>query len=255
MSAYRHTIYLIIKFFSVIGIVLCLAGIAGSWIVNEPLTNGLTKGVAGVEYILNLSAKGVVRVESELTEIRGRIDKINQEIARAGNEFADNTLALSLIAKITQWKLGNRIETATDAVNLIQDTVASANQIIATVNDLPFFSLPVLPIEKIEVIEKHLSEAQAVIHDIEVLSVDTKSGMADKAVSALRIQTAKINRIALDIQMSVAEFGSLMDAAKNTTIMTKTHIPFWIDLASLIFSLVFVWLVLAQLCLFIHSRD
>jgi len=43
MSVYKHTFYTIIKLLSMVGTVLCLAGIAGSWIVNEPLTNGLSK--------------------------------------------------------------------------------------------------------------------------------------------------------------------------------------------------------------------
>lgn len=255
MSAYKHTFYTIIKLLSMVGTVLCLAGIAGSWIVNEPLTNGLSKALIGVENVLNITGKGIGRVESELTEIRDKIDKINQEVVRAGNEFTDNTLALTLIATITEWKLGTRIETATEAVDLIQDTIVSVNQIVETANGLPFLSLPMLPMEKLGVIEKRLSEAMTAVQDIEVMASDMKSGVADKAVSSLTTQTAKIDRIAEDIQVSVAEFGSSVDAVKTTTVMIKTDIPPWIDLASLIISLIFVWLIFAQLCLFIHSRE
>ena len=77
----------------------------------------------------------------------------------------------------------------------------------------------------------------------------------EKTVSSLTTQMAKIDRIAEDVQISVVEFRSSVDAVKKDTTMFKTNVPVWIDLASLIISLVFLWLILAQLCLFIHSRD
>jgi len=255
MSVYKHTFYTIIKLLSMVGTVLCLAGIAGSWIVNEPLTNGLSKALIGVENVLNVTGKGIGRVESELTEVRDKIEKINQDIIQAGNEFTDNALALTLIATITEFKLGTRIETATEAVNLIQDTVASVNHVVETANDLPFLALPMLPMDKLQTIDKRLSEALTAIQDMEVITVDIKTGVADKTVSSLTTQTEKIDRIAEDIQISVAEFRSSVDAVKKDTATFKTNVQVWIDLASLIVSLVFLWLILAQLCLFIHSRD
>ena len=258
MSAYKHTLYTIIKLLSMVGTVLCLAGIAGSWIVNEPLTNGLSKALIGVENVMNVAGKGIGRVESELADVQDKIEKINQEIIRAGNEFKGNKLALTLtsaISTIAEMKLGARIQTAIEAVNLIQDTVASVNHVVETANALPFLSLPMLPMDKLQAIDKRLPEALTAIQGMEVISADMKAGVADRTVASLTTKTAKIDRIAEDIQISVAEFRSSVDAVKKTTATFKTNVAVWIDMASLIISLVFLWLILAQLCLFIHSRD
>ena len=255
MSIYKHSFYTILKLLSMVGIVLCLAGITGTWIVNGPLTNGLSKSLTSVENVLNFTGKGIGRVESELTEIQDKIEKINQDTIRTGNEITDNALALNLITTVAELKLGTRIETATEAINLIHEAVASVNHVVETADELPFFSLPMLPMGKLQTIDKHLSEALTAVQDIEMITADMKSGVTKKTVSSLTAQTTKIDRIAENIRISVAEFKSSVGAAKKATTTFKVNLARWIDLASIIISLIFLWLILAQLCLFIHSRD
>ncbi len=238
-----------------VGIVLCLTGIAGTWIVNQPMTDGLSKALTGVENVLNITGKGIGQVESELTGIQDRMGKINREIIRVGNDFTDNALASALIATITELKLGARIETAAEAIDLIRETAVSVNHLVKTANELPFLSIPTLPINKLRTIDNHLSEVLAAVQNMELLTADMKSGITEKAISSLASQTAKIDRAAEDIRASVAELRSSVDAARNTTARFKTNLAGWIDLASIIISLVFLWLIFAQLCLFIHSRD
>jgi hypothetical protein len=238
-----------------VGIVLCLVGITGSWIVNGPLTNGLSESLTSVENVLSITRKGIGRVESELTGIQDKIEKISQDIIRTSGELTDNAAAFNMIKTITEWKLETRLETATETIDLILEVVASVNHVVEKANESPFLSIPMLPKDKLMTIDKRLSEALTAVQDIELIEADMKSGITKKTIPSLATQTIKIDRIAEDIRISVAEFKASVDAAKKTTANFKANLSIWIDLASLIISLIFVWLILAQLCLFIHSRD
>jgi len=255
MSAYKRAFYTIIKLLSMVGIVLCLVGFTGTWIVNGPLTNGLSKSLTSVENVLNSTGKGIGRVESALTEIQDEIEKINQDIVRAGNEFTDNALALNLITTVTELKLETRIETATEAINLIYEAIASVHHLVESANELPFLSVSTLPKGKLQAIDKRLSEALTSVQNIALIAADMKPGNAKKTVSSLTTQIVKIDRTAEEIRISLAEFSSSVGAVKNGLATFRANLARWIDLTSLIISLIFLWLILAQLCLFIHSRD
>lgn len=255
MITCKRVFYITIKLLSIIGIVICLSGIAGSWIVNGSLKSGISKSLSRLENVLKITENGFRRVDSSLIGVQEKIDNMSQGIIRAGDGITDNTIARTFITAIAESEIESKVEMANDSIDQIHEMVALVNLVIETANGLPFFSIPILPSRDLLTIQKRLSEVQITIQDIELVSGGMKSGVTEKSVTSLTTQIAKIDGAVENIRNSISEFQYSVRTVNNVTAKYKANLSRWINLASIVLSIVLLWFISAQLCLYIHSRD
>jgi len=242
------------KIVSIFGILLCAIVVVGIWTINGTLTKGLIRSLSSIEFVINIAEKNTHRVEAMTKGLQEKLITIKQEIVNTGQEGAEIVVTPATLAKLTALNLEIRFETADEIVGQIHEFVESTNQLMETANSLPFLSIPSLPESHLETIQQRLSEMLSTARAIELMSLELEANGTGKAVSTLTAHMDKIHSLAQDIQLPAAAFNDSAVAAKQAATRIIEKLSTWILIGSIAFSLIFIWFIYAQLCLFVNAR-
>jgi uncharacterized coiled-coil protein SlyX len=246
MNMLKRIFAIIVIILSAAGILICLAGVAGIWVGNTALTNTLTDGLTRVENVMGVVQTGLERVDTEAEQSRATIEQIEQALAQAGDNLAESDSVSALITDLTGVELAPKIRVGSEIVTTMRGTAVSVNSTLEAANSVPMVSVPTLPMERLQELDQRFSEAVETVREINTAVADLKTGSGGQAAAAITDRTTKLDGILENIQTSVNEFGSSLSNTESNVAAVKASVPGWIDWASIIISLVLLWLILAH---------
>jgi len=174
---------------------------------------------------------------------------------KAGKEETGITVAPAVLAKVSALNLSMRLETADELVDQIHETIQSINQLVEAANALPLFSIPSLPADHLDTVRRRLSEMMAAARGIELTSLELQANENGKAVSTLTAHFDNLHNLTQDIPASVEAFSTSTVVVKKAANRIIDKLSAWIFMGSIILTLIFVWFIYAQVCVFTHARD
>jgi hypothetical protein len=213
-------------FFGAIGILLALAAIIGVWAVNKPITDGVHDLLDTADAALITVDDVLVRVDSGLQEARGFVSDVAEAIP--GTELAgriDNLLGL--------------VEAAATAADSANTVVGLGNKVSNLWRD----DDPDAPETTIEKLSTTLDDLAIRLAEINQKAKDLKERNVVGEVA-----TEIDNEIA-GVQDGLNEISVSVDEAQTTVADLHVAIPRWIDIASVISTLLFIWMGVAQFAL------
>jgi len=215
--------------FGVLGILLAILAIAGVWVVNKPMKDGVVD-------LLEIADGALVRVEEVLT----RADNGLQEVRNFVSDTAEAIPGTELAMRIDN--LFELIETAAEAADNANTVVGLANKTTGLLRR----DAEERPIEKVSATLDNLAATLAEI-DQRAKEFQDRNVAAEIA--------AQIDGEIATVQDGVRDINSSVGEAQTGVDELKIAIPRWINIASVISSLMFIWIGVAQLALVGYGRQ
>ena len=160
---------------SILGLVIGVAGIAGSWIVNGQLTsvtvNMLTAGQSAITTVNN----SVIRVDERLDVTQERIDNVDNRVIQAGQELNETSLVVTLVDNLIGDEIRPIVSSISDTANTIRDTAAAIDDVLQAVNGIPF-----VQVDRITPGDNVFTEIADEITGIETAIEDTRAELRAK---------------------------------------------------------------------------
>ncbi|MFZ4661463.1 MAG: hypothetical protein ACOYNY_30930 [Caldilineaceae bacterium] len=189
-----------------VGVVLCLAVIMGTWWVSGPVTTQLLSVFPPIETALALG-------DLTITQFEAFVDDTQMQF----NATAD--------AKPVATVLADEIVRAGMLVNVASGLVASVESALSQ------FSRTERLTTALDGVAERLNSAKTLAQQIEDGRTDRIDAM-NTELNALRAKSTALQ--------------TAIDAAANDVATIKRRVPRWVDLGSLIITLLFVWFGVAQ---------
>jgi len=121
---------------------------------------------------------------------------------------------------------------------------------LETINELPLVNIQIPGIETIEEGANQLGNLQTQIEEgggkIEQLSQTTQD-----TVDSLSTGFAELETSIKSLLVTLDEYELKIEAAQDQLLYLETNLPTWIDTASIILTILLVWLGISQVSLFI----
>lgn len=249
MDAWKPTLKkiaaVIVMQLAILGIILGLAGMVLAWAYNTPLTDSLTRLVAGAQRVLTAADSGLTVANRGLNTALGAVNTVDGAVRSFGERIVDTNIAFTVLERTVGDTLFPRIVAAQETVTAIADTVIGVNDTLEAANRIPFVEVPTLTDELGEVgarltsIRDRVQELRDGLRDIKerkvarpVAFVTDRTGRLITEIDAiLTITTAAQTRIAITL-------SRLATLARN--------LPRLIDLLSLAITLIALWLIGVQ---------
>ena len=206
----------------VIGVLLCLAVIVGAWWVNRPITDSLLQLFPPVEAAL---AFGDNMADSFSDFLGDTQDQFNT-VADA------KPVATQLEDEIEQ--IGIYVDIASGVVNGVEASVAGVEASAQAVDGLRGNGVA----RAAGQLGDRLGELDARLNSVGSLATDVREGR-DGRIDDLNAQVDRLEGESAEFQSTIAQTQTEIDELKR-------KIPRWIDLGSLIVSLIFLWFGIAQ---------
>ncbi len=250
MKIFKRILAILAIFISVVFIVACLAGVVFSWSINTPITNALTGALTGVERVLTAADTGLERVNTRLAEAQSSVDTIEENVETAGETLSQTSIVYEVLDRTVGDELFPKVEAAGDSIVAIRDTVVAFNATLESINEVPLVEVPTLTenldsaAERMEAVQSNVEETRAELRAIREEAVS-------KPVTAITDRTTRISDGLEAAQTALSSSQTNIDENVASIAEIKGRIPGLIDLVSLAFSFVFLWIAFGQVGLIV----
>jgi len=234
---------------SALGLVLCLAGVIGVWLVNGPLTDSLTGLLDSAESVLIFSQTQLDEMDSSLAEIQSILAGVEQAANQAGEQLEEVSLTHRLLSNLIGVELAPKIEATAAVVKTIRGTIISVDNTLTTANSIPFVSVPTLPMEQLFAIDQQMQEMVAEVKSM-AKTVDTlETGAIDRTTKLITTKTERVDALVEQVRTPIRNFNAGLADVEAKIENAKARITALIDGASILFTLLLLWTGLGQAAL------
>jgi methyl-accepting chemotaxis protein len=239
---------------SIIMLVLCVAGIIAAWAYNTPLTETLLGFVVPATNIAQ-------RVETVASETGGTLDDVSAllgdaeaKVAEIGGEVLDTEIVVEAISAILGEDVRPLLEEAVASFRAVYDLIGTVEEAINTFNSIPLVGLEVPGTEELAQVRTGMEEFAT---EVDALNEDLQQRKTEIVTGAVEEISAPINRLGTqvsEIRSDVGEIETRAGAAHERLILIQDRLPFWIDLISIVITVLLLWIIISQVAMFVLCR-
>ena len=235
---------------SVLFFVASLAGLIAVWVYNQPLTDDLLRRIQAVDSDLQQAETALQATRLELESTQEQIDLIQSVIAAVGIDSQENVRILTDIAKSFDQTLSPLIDTVASGVGKVSDAFLALKGVVEKLNALPLVSIEIPGAEKLQELANSIAEQQAQVIQLRE-KVQHMSQLTQDTLNTLTTGYSEFETTIQNLLGVVTEYETKVVDYRAELAYLKINLPTWIDQASVILTILLIWLAFSQLGLFI----
>ena len=254
MTALRRLAAIVIIILSILGLILCVGSIIGTWVADSALINATTRMLTLAVVPLNAADQAATAVTNGITSIRDGIASINQSVTQAGDKLNQSTPVLDFVSSTVGEQLSPMIDDVREKATTLHDTVIGVNNTLEAINSIPGVNVPTFS-SQIQAIGDRLTAARTAIQELRAYLANLKASAIDASVTAVTSRTAKIDDALASVQTDIANFQAQVNNILAQITTLRNYVPIWLNIAAIIVTLVVLWFAFGQLRLIAYGRS
>jgi uncharacterized phage infection (PIP) family protein YhgE len=253
MKLWKRVLAATVMVFSVLLIIVLVAGIVGSWIVNSSLTDGIVQVSTGIDTALANTDNALSRLDTAVSSARQRVDLFDETVAAAGENLAENPVFLTAIAERLDLGIAPAVDEVRGTVQTIRETILVAQNTVQTLNALPFVSIggSVADDGKLQTLSEALTSLTDGVREIRDGVRAARAEGITGVVTTLGQGTSRLDAGLETIETAVSGAEARVSALRTEASEFKSKLTFWLDAVSVVTTLALLWLIFAQVVTFV----
>jgi uncharacterized phage infection (PIP) family protein YhgE len=253
MKPGKRVLAVTVMAFSVLLIILLVAGIVGSWIANASLTDGIVRVSTGIDTVLANTDNALSRLDTTVSSARQRVDLFDETVAAAGENLAENPVLLAAIAERLDLGIAPAVDEVRGTVQTIRETILVAQNTVQALKALPFVSIgsSVADDGKLQALSEALTSLTVGVQQIRDAVRAARTETITDVVTTLGQGTSRLDAGLETIETAVSGTGDRVSALRTEVSEFKSTLTFWLDAASMVTTLALLWLTFAQVVTFV----
>jgi methyl-accepting chemotaxis protein len=247
---------------AIIGLILSVGGIVLVWVVRVPLTDNLLNTVDLIGTTLEATNTGLATVDETLSKTISNISTLEITIQTASSAVDDSVPMVETISDLLTTNFPDAIEATQTGLITLQDAARSIESTLELITNIPFLPIERYAPEKsftdsVEDISTSLEPISQSLLDMEGSLTTTKTNMVTIA-SQLRTISQNIGDLKSslsDIQLVLEEYRDVIATAQEKVDLIHENMGLFINVTAWIFTIIFVWLGIAQLGLLTQGLE
>jgi hypothetical protein len=239
---------------SIIGLILSAAGIVLVWVVREPLTTNLVNTIDLVSSTLEATSSGLSAVDETLSSTILNITTLESTIQTASKSVDDSVPMVESISGLLSGNLPGAIEATQTGLTTLQDAAGTIESTLKLLTSIPF-----IPIERyapevaftdaLEDISENLDPISQSLVEMESTLNTTQSNITEISAELGNISQniSDLNNSLSDIQLVIEQYQEVITIAQEKIDSIRINLGMIITVTAWIFTIIFVWLGIAQL--------
>ncbi len=252
MDLLKRILAIAVIVISVVGILICTGAIIGSWAINTPITNAITQTLTGVERVLTTAETTLGHLDDRLGDIEADVVAFENEVFNASDTIIAEGVIPLVIQNTVGDKIAPKIESARATTGAIVNSVVALNDTLVAANEIPFVDVPTLDTQ-LDTLNTRVGEVEQSVADTraEMLALreNRVSQPVDRITTLTGNTTDRLNAAQTSVSTAETEIGTFAQQISAV----NARVPGILDLISIAVTLVFLWLVFAQVGLIVHA--
>jgi hypothetical protein len=237
---------------SVAFLVPSLGGSIGIWSVRTPVTTRATRVFDRVDAGLGACERGIGQANASLRKAMKNVEAIRDGHARLGRDTGENRVALRLIATQIEHGLAPQVEDTRQRLLAVAEAAIAVNSVLGDLNEFPSVSVSGPDAERVKQTQSKLTELAALAEQLYGMVKGPKAAEGEDH-AALGSRVTNIDQLLKAIQAMAAQIEQKVVAARQEVTEIRSRTLAAIDPATVIGSLVLLWIAISQLGMAAHG--
>jgi hypothetical protein len=237
---------------SILGIVLCVGGILGTWIVEDRLSRAVVSLLSSAEEVLQVTANGLNRISTDIQDVRDGVANIDRIAKGIGDKVKDTNLILAALEQAVSGREFPRIQRALATVQGLTESVIAFNRTLEAVNSIPGIEVPTMS-NTLRNISDRIDAAVQALQDLADGITQMKTGVVDATVDFFTTYTAKIETVLKTVQADVQSYLAQVQRIQAAVTAVKARVPVYFAIAALAITLALLLFLWGQARLLIYG--
>jgi chromosome segregation ATPase len=224
------------------------------WVVREPLTTNLVNTIDLVSSTLEATSSGLSAVDETLSSTILNITTLESTIQTASKSVDDSVPMVESISGLLSGNLPGAIEATQTGLTTLQDAAGTIESTLKLLTSIPF-----IPIERyapevaftdaLEDISENLDPISQSLVEMESTLNTTQSNITEISADLENISQniSDLNSSLSDIQLVIEQYQEVITTAQEKIDSIRINLGMIITVTAWIFTIIFVWLGIAQL--------
>ena len=229
----------------ILGILVAAFGVVAAWRINTSLTESLTQLLTSIDGILVVVETGLESFNAGISDMVDLVQSVEETIVETGETIKETNMMLLAIDASIGDKLFPLLEKASATIEMVVDSVLAVIEALEAVNAIPFVTVPTLTAD-LEAAESGIIEVQKEIEETQNTIQTAKEEAVESMVKPISNRLMEMDDNLQGVLGVSTDYESQVVASRDAIAEVIQKLPGWIDLAPVLLTLIFVWLVLAQ---------
>jgi methyl-accepting chemotaxis protein len=251
MSTFKRILLYAGMVISVIMLLLGLAGVIGTWYVNTPVTETILAVLAPINAAL-LRVEGIsAETVAALTQVSDALEAADQRVQDLGSTVTETNILVAAVSEIVGEDVQPKIDEAGDNIRAVYDTLVAIEEAMQSFNAIPFVGVDAPGSEEITRLRTGMEETALTLRDFRQDLQQQKAEAVAQAVDRVTQPLNRMNSRVGEIRGEVSDVEARAGAASDRLTYVQSQVPRWVDIVSIIITLILAWIMLSQVAVFV----
>lgn len=246
MKIIRKIAAVLVMILTVLGTLLCVGLLVGGWIINTPLTNAATGSVLLVENFIGMAEQVTGQIDDNLESMLEEVNAVETMLSEMG-EDQKAQISADIQARLDK-RFGPLLAKSEAVIDPLSNGAAALNRVLKVVNLIPGVDLPPMA-EKLDSVSDRLKDLSTSIDDLQ----KAINEVSFEGTRVLGIVSAIGDRIEA-VEQEVSRYEAGLEETLLASAALRERIPGWVNLFSILISLLAILMGAGQVSLFVHAR-
>ena len=238
---------------AIAGLIICIGGIVGVWMVRGPLATGLTNTFDLLGTTLKATSDGISVADQSLSQAANTVTALENTIRTMGKAVGDSVPLVDSLSTLTGKDLPDAILATQSALTSAQSSARSVESTLTLLTAFPL--LPIDPYQPEVPLTDAMGEVSASLDPIPQSfaamedSLRTSKGnliMLSAQVAVIANNVGELKTNLADAQKVVTQYQTNLATLQHQIDATLTSLPQFINIMAWLLTVIFVWLGLTQ---------
>jgi methyl-accepting chemotaxis protein len=247
---------------AIFGLIFSLAGIVLVWGVKTPLTENLVSTLDLIDTTLEATSSGLTVVDDTLTSTVSDLTSLENTVQTAGKGVDDSVPMVESLSTLLSENIPqaiNATQTGLSSLQAAAGTVESTLQLLTSIPFLPIegydpeisFSAALEDVsQSLDAIPQSLSEMETTLNKTEGNLV-----MLAAQVNIIARNISELKSSLYEIQLVVDQYQDVISTVQEKLETFRENLQMGITVTAWIFTIIFVWLGIAQVGLLTQGLE
>lgn len=247
---------------AIVGMLISVVGILGLWWVEQTLKAGLQDTLVLLDTTLQATGDGLAIAGQSLGQANTSLAAVVDTLQTSSKSVHDAVPLVDSLGQLTTKEIPNTIAKTQQALQSAQTSARIIDSTLKVLTSLPL--LPVAPYASQLQLGDALQQISASLDPISrsLSSMDTSFSNASQNLAGME---ERLNQIAAglkelnpslaDAKKVTAQYEEVISTLKRKISQARSDLPGVLDLAAVVFTILLVWLGLAQVGLLVQGLE
>jgi hypothetical protein len=258
MSTGKKFLRWLIMLVAVLVIVVSIAGIVGTWWVNNTATDITLRAFSVVDVAVGVVDIGVGRTNDLVQRGRAEVQQVESTIVATGANVRENRPLLTALSNRMSERLVPAVEQIRTVLTPVTGTLRAVRALVDFVNAFPLIRETPPAVEELENALNRLDEVVADVRQINDTVRSAATGTADRltneSVNTLTGLTGRVDSRLAETQAAVEQVQAEITALQARLEARRAQLLLIYNLVAVGLTLFFLWVVYSQIVLIGRQR-